>query len=82
MVVSTKKLQMFMTQVEFCGHILMAGKRAPAPGKLLGITKVGTTEGGYATARLLGTCELLFGIRAELRCPRRTTYLKVTAKQT
>ena len=39
MVVSTKKLQMFMTQVEFCGHILMAGKRAPAPGKLLALQK-------------------------------------------
>ena len=39
MVVSTKKLQMFMTQVEFCGHILMDGKRAPAPGKLLALQK-------------------------------------------
>ena len=38
-VVSTKKVQMFMGQVEFCGHILTAGKRSPAPGKLLALQK-------------------------------------------
>ena len=39
LVVSTKKVQMFLRQVEFCGHILEGGGRRPAPGKLLAIQK-------------------------------------------
>ena len=38
-VVSTKKLQMFMRQVEFCGHVLVDGRRSPALGKLLALQK-------------------------------------------
>ena len=37
--VSPKKVQMFMMEVEFCGHILSEGKRRPAPGKLLAVQK-------------------------------------------
>ena len=37
--VSQKKVQMFLTKVEFCGHILQHGKRSPAPGKLLALQK-------------------------------------------
>ena len=39
LVISTKKLQFFMKQVEFCGHMLVDGKRFPAPGKLLALQK-------------------------------------------
>ena len=39
LVVSTKKLQAFMREVEFCGHILKQGKRSPAPGKLMALQK-------------------------------------------
>ena len=39
LVVSIKKIQMFMRQVEFCGHVLIDGKRFPAPGKLLALQK-------------------------------------------
>ena len=38
-VVSTKKMQLFMKEVEFCGHILSEGKRRPAPGKLMAVQK-------------------------------------------
>jgi len=38
-VVSTKKMQLFMKEVEFCGHILSEGKRRPAPGKLMALQK-------------------------------------------
>ena len=34
-----KKSHFFMTEVEFCGHILREGRRSPAPGKLLPIQK-------------------------------------------
>ena len=37
--VNPKKVQMFMKEVEFCGHILMEGKRSPAPGKLMALQK-------------------------------------------
>ena len=37
--VSPKKVQMFMMEVEFCGHILSEGRRCPAPGKLLAVQK-------------------------------------------
>ena len=37
--VSTKKVQIFMRQIEFCGHILQDGCRVPAPGKLMAIQK-------------------------------------------
>ena len=33
------KAQLFVRQVEFCGHILRDGHRIPAPGKLLPIQK-------------------------------------------
>ncbi len=32
-----KKANMFMVEVEFCGHILREGIRSPAPGKVLSI---------------------------------------------
>ena len=38
-VVSTKKMKLFMKEVEFCGHILSEGKRRPAPGKLMALQK-------------------------------------------
>ena len=38
-VVSPKKVQLFMTKVEFCGHVLHDGKRYPAPGKLMALQK-------------------------------------------
>ena len=34
-----RKSHFFMTEVEFCGHILREGRRSPAPGKLLPIQK-------------------------------------------
>ena len=37
--VSPKKVQMFMQEVEFCGHLLSEGKRSPAPGKLMVVQK-------------------------------------------
>ena len=35
--VNVKKPQMFMTGVQFCGHVLVVGKRYPAPDKLSAI---------------------------------------------
>ena len=37
--VNPKKVQMFMREVEFCGHILREGRRSPAPGKLMALQK-------------------------------------------
>ena len=37
--VNPKKVQMFMRQVEFCGHILSEGKRRLAPSKLMAVQK-------------------------------------------
>ena len=37
LVVDPKKANMFMKEVEFCGHILREGSRTPSPGKLLSI---------------------------------------------
>ena len=37
--VSAKKVQMFMKEVEFCGHVLSEGKRRPAQGKLMAVQK-------------------------------------------
>ena len=37
--ISPKKMQLFMTKVEFCGHLLSEGKREPAPTKLLAVQK-------------------------------------------
>ena len=37
--VSPKKVQMFVREVEFCGHILSEGKKRPAPGKLMAVQK-------------------------------------------
>ena len=39
LVVDPKKANLFMREVEFCGHILREGRRSPAPGKLLSIQK-------------------------------------------
>jgi hypothetical protein len=39
MVVDPRKAHLFMEEVEFCGHVLSAGRRRPAPGKLLSIQK-------------------------------------------
>ena len=39
MVVDPQKMKLFMTEVEFCGHILKEGRREPAPGKLLSIQR-------------------------------------------
>ena len=39
LIVDPKKVHLFTTEVEFCGHILREGKREPAPGKLLSIQK-------------------------------------------
>ena len=38
-IISPKKVQLFMTKVEFCGHVLHEGKRYPAPGKLMALQK-------------------------------------------
>ena len=38
-VVDPQKMKLFMTEVEFCGHILKEGRREPAPGKLLSIQR-------------------------------------------
>ena len=37
--VSPKKVQMFMQEVEFCGHVLSEGKRPPAEGKLMAVQR-------------------------------------------
>ena len=37
--VSPKKVQMFVKEVEFCGHILSEGRKRPAPGKLMAVQK-------------------------------------------
>ena len=39
LLVDPAKAHFFMREIEFCGHILSAGKRRPAPGKLLSIQK-------------------------------------------
>ncbi len=37
LIVDPKKSNVFMEEVEFCGHILREGRRSQAPGKLLSI---------------------------------------------
>jgi hypothetical protein len=37
--VDPENANMFMGEVEFCGHNLREGRRSPAPGKLLSIQK-------------------------------------------
>ena len=37
--VSPKKVQLFVKEVEFCGHILSEGRKRPAPGKLMAVQK-------------------------------------------
>ena len=37
--VSPKKAQLFVEEVEFCGHVMRDGQRRPSPGKLLAIQK-------------------------------------------
>ena len=39
LMVGSEKAQMFVLEVEFCGHVLRDGTRRPAPGKLLTIQK-------------------------------------------
>ena len=39
LVVDPKKAQLFVREVEFCGHILREGQRFPAPGKLRALEK-------------------------------------------
>jgi hypothetical protein len=39
LIVDPKKANMFMGEVEFCGHILREVRQSPAPGKLLSIQK-------------------------------------------
>ena len=39
LIVDITKCRLFVTEVEFCGHILGGGVRRPAPGKLLAIEK-------------------------------------------
>ncbi len=34
-----KKAQLFMDEIEFCGHIMRDGRRWPSPGKLLAVQK-------------------------------------------
>ena len=37
--VSPKKAQLFVDEVEFCGHVMRDGQRRPSPGMLLAIQK-------------------------------------------
>ena len=37
LMVDPEKAQMFVLEVEFCGHVMRDGRRRPAPGKLLAI---------------------------------------------
>ena len=37
LVVDPKKANLFVKEVEFCGHVLRQGERSPAPGKLSSI---------------------------------------------
>ena len=37
LVVDPKKANLFVKEVEFCGHVLRQGERSPAPGKLLSL---------------------------------------------
>jgi hypothetical protein len=39
LIVDPRKENMFMKEVEFCGHMLREGRRSPAPRKLLSIQK-------------------------------------------
>ena len=39
LVCDKKKCKLFVTEIEFCGHILGGGTRRPAPGKLMAIEK-------------------------------------------
>ena len=39
LLVNPKKAQLFIREVEYCGHILSEGRRRPALGKLLSIQK-------------------------------------------
>ena len=39
LIASLKKAQLFVKDVEFCGHLLAGGKRHPAKGKLTAVQK-------------------------------------------
>ena len=39
LVVDPRKVHLFTTEVEFCGHVLREGRREPAPGKLTALLK-------------------------------------------
>ena len=39
LIVDPRKASLFVTEVEFCGHILREGRRQPAPGKLTALLK-------------------------------------------
>ncbi len=60
LIVDPKKSNMFMGEVEFCGHILREGRRSPAPGKLLSIQKWELPGTVTALRGFLGSNQLLF----------------------
>ena len=37
--VEPKKAQLFMEEIEFCGHVMRDDRRLPSPGKLLAVQK-------------------------------------------
>ena len=58
LLVNPRKAQLFMREVEFCGHILKEGRRQPAPGKLLSI-QMGVAHNSDSFAGIFGAHELL-----------------------
>jgi hypothetical protein len=51
---SHKKCQLFVKEVEFCGHLLSGGVRKPAPGKLLALAKWELPQTAKALRGFLG----------------------------
>jgi hypothetical protein len=51
-----RKCDLFVREVEFCGHILGGGYRRPAPGKLLAVQKWGPPPTITALRGFLGVC--------------------------
>ena len=69
LVADIKKCDFFVEEVEFCGHILVHGRRKPAPGKLLAIAKWEEPRTITALRGFLGVHQLLFVIRGGICTP-------------
>ena len=62
LIADQKKCKFVVKEVEFCGHILGGGRRRPAPGKLMALTKMGGAQNCHGSPWLLGLHKLLFSL--------------------